>query len=1126
MSHTMPAIAVEDITQFLNDEAYHHACRALSKHRFLELNQDAGTLTVGTGTGCRLLIQLMPGGTVITKSDRKRPGGRLNRTQRVERVPLRASSNNYFAGAWYDILAQASAILWERIEAFVGLDEYEVLPQDHPHRVHRAVRNVLALPEVTSAVNRCAQAVRAGNGHGYVGNPTTLAYGLLHQLLGRDQVSRVLRAAGAHATLEEWNTFFLHQDALQAVSDTLPNASVLWFAASQGKKPDQDLTPETIIRDARHAFTQQCGQEEDDGYEQMRLPWATARAPKTGQEWDRAWLAFSNLSQQAVNHFPPQGDAYAFITALAAGAGANPSYSAVREIVPRWRSYSILPAAMLRSLFAESELRAQKQRHGLTQRDLMAQARTALALAANRGDTRYGDLSPVPEWARTALTEQDSPIPWSEWAKDIPEDIPEEYLEPAPQRTPTPRRRPKQASGQTWAERKDQLVQLMLGTAREELDQALQNAVTLESVPGRSVTLRAKTQEQPVLHVERAPDLSLRLEANGYLTSNIILPDPTCPPQSDTITTRGLVSRTKREIALALIDTEYGESFPGPAGARPHSSNQVSAALMETAHGSPDEDEKLSGELISAVHALLDPAVWYDAQQIIQGEQVTISRYNLAAQTRAFLPELRRTNPGAVGWAFAACHPEEPVNHPGQVISMARDFLQQNGLEPGSWRTAAGMPTITACMLYNACSPSQATLILNALGRAGAGTGNPALWDSTLWDAVQTVRHQDLRAGNPQDPHSRNALTLLTLFFREAATLPGLSPNVPPGLDARISNRRPMPQPQDEPQDEFQYELQYQLQDNRPRDQTRSTKAALAQQLQYVADYTSAQAWNGDPVRSTTWNGLKKASDRWHRQLRHTKMETLWLQIVARQEGRYRAWNSHLGEVQVGDLTLVPLRSEFDLYQEALEMQHCIIGYGEPCASGRSRIFSVRQDGARTATGEIQLTGNSWQETQTRGHRNHPAPDGLREAVVQAAELYTQAHRTAGRQDPHTSWLVPWPDPEPASSATRPDPTAGPNGRTQNPIRRCPPCPDDFPTSATSETASTPATTASTSSSRPRTAPPSETASPSRATPWTACKNTSNTPGSSTRPASTSSRPDARTAAPTSATPQARSPAP
>ena len=968
MNYTMPTVS--DITQFLNDEAYHDACRAVSKHRFLDLDEDAGTLAVGTGLSSRLLIRLMPDGTVTTSSNWK-DTGLPALTQETERVPIRASSNTYFSGAWIEVLNVAHTVLRQRLNAFMGINGYQHLSAIDPGLPRNAyeIMKVLSLPAVTDAIGRCAQAVRARNGHGYIGNPIGLAYALLHRLLGRNQVSWVLRAAGAHATLQEWNTCVRHRDALLAAHDANPNATILWFAAKRNQHPKEETkenpTPETIIQQARRAFTEENDPLNSSFFAWENLPWETIRLPDTNEEWERAWLAFSKLPQQAVNHFPPVGDSHSFVAIIAAQSGANPSYSAVREIVPRWTSYSILPAAMLRSFCFESARRARKPRTGLTQQDLAAQLRAALTFAEACLLPQNGPRRPVPEWAWIALTEQDSPIPWSEWAKDIPED----QVVASQQRNASTRRRPKQKRqpGQSWSEKRDQLVQLMLGPAKEELAHALENAVTLESVPGRSVTLRAKTQDQPVLRVERNPDRSLLVEANGYWTGNILLPAPDLHAKTDTLTTRGLVSRTKRELATSVIQKmlqdQPGAEVPNP--------NRVSAALREIAPRSEEEDANLSKQLVHAIHALVDPIAWYDAHNMSHDDRVTISRYNLAAQTRPFLAELQQTNPGAVAWAFAACEPQEPINHPGQVISMVREFLQGSGLEPETWRTAARMAQGTVCLLANACTTPQAALILNALALAGT---QPE--DSVILHAVRVVKRQDLRAGNPQDPHYRNALTLLTLFFREAATLPDETP----GEDDAGPGRR------------FRRQT--------PRE-------ALAPELRNISDYTSAQAWNGAQVLSTTWNGLRKASERWHRDLRQSSMDTKWLQIVAAQEGQYRAWNSHLGETQVDELALVPLRSEFDLYQEAKEMEHCVINYGGPCASGRSRIFSVRENGARTATGEIQLYNGSWRETQTRGHRNHPVPDHVRDGVARAAELYTQAW-SAKQQNPHTSWLVPY----------------------------------------------------------------------------------------------------------------------
>jgi hypothetical protein len=76
----------------------------------------------------------------------------------------------------------------------------------------------------------------------------------------------------------------------------------------------------------------------------------------------------------------------------------------------------------------------------------------------------------------------------------------------------------------------------------------------------------------------------------------------------------------------------------------------------------------------------------------------------------------------------------------------------------------------------------------------------------------------------------------------------------------------------------------------------------------------------------------------------------------------------NLGDGAVGDMWLqpgsvdgyefVPLTTAMAISEEANVMRHCVVDYGEIVAEGRSRVWSVRRDGARVATLEAGFLGD------------------------------------------------------------------------------------------------------------------------------------------------------------------------
>ncbi len=519
-------------------------------------------------------------------------------------------------------------------------------------------------------------------------------------------------------------------------------------------------------------------------------------------------------------------------------------------------------------------------------------------------------------------------------------------------------------------------------------------------VPGRSITLRALRGNIPCINLERQADG--RIEARR--TENHRGQQPGRPGNAITLYRPGAgtaeASRKHGLLAAALAlpaqirrwwkdESCFPEDEAEAARRCPEDEAEAARSLIEQlGHHPLEEDRHLAQEAAT----LTDQATWNSAWSIVCGElarrwqAVTLDQYNWAAALGPLLDNLRATNPGAVSWLFAYCENEGPVEHPGQVTTAVKGHMRRSGLLDSSWRTAATMPEPVMKAITAWVRPEPAAALLNLIALAGRAPNKNTATVLAHQAAMGRLRLD----GAGTQAGTLNAETVAVLACRESAR------HTP---ESRLDH-------------------------------------AVTSQIGDAMDYATAQAADGRQIRSTTWNGLMKASEWWHRRMRHAQAVDEWEEILRRTNGHYRAWNSLIGETEAGGFQVVPLTDERELHQESLDMEHCVVTYRMKCAAGRSRIFSLRSDGTKIATGEIVLGPAGWQETQTRGRRNtDPGRDAAR-AMRRTADLYNSAWKGTGQKDtgqkdtgherPHQTWYV---DAETGRKVTDPG-TAGNQARS------------------------------------------------------------------------------------------------
>jgi hypothetical protein len=164
-------------------------------------------------------------------------------------------------------------------------------------------------------------------------------------------------------------------------------------------------------------------------------------------------------------------------------------------------------------------------------------------------------------------------------------------------------------------------------------------------------------------------------------------------------------------------------------------------------------------------------------------------------------------------------------------------------------------------------------------------------------------------------------------------------------------------------------------------------EANLAHEAQDVSDFVYAHP---AVLRGATWRSLCRRSDDWHRAL-----------LVTVDPDKDVRWPALLPQYTVGPFLAVELDTGARLAEEGLEQRHCIGTYANACASGSTRVFSLRRDGKRTATIELQRNHDgSWRMVQIRGKANTVVHDAAAlDAAHRVAQVYSDVARSRERTE-------------------------------------------------------------------------------------------------------------------------------
>ena len=315
---------------------------------------------------------------------------------------------------------------------------------------------------------------------------------------------------------------------------------------------------------------------------------------------------------------------------------------------------------------------------------------------------------------------------------------------------------------------------------------------------------------------------------------------------------------------------------------------------------------------------------------------ITIDQYNKAAMVLSCSKETRSANAGAIPFILAQETPHQGVSHQGEFIGRERAQAMQHGMTTHGWKKMTHIdPNFTLSIIHYSNDLEEAAGIINWLTHQ-----HEKINESNF---SQMMQYSDIREKLSRPPRNLGDLNMgkvaaLTITHKQSAQ------------------------------------------------QEQETRRQIAD----AVAYTQRMTLDGRKVTATTWGGMLKAIHQWHQRMNREEIRQQWTDIVDANGGKIRSWEPTIGEFKHQDVTATELTDECMLLHEALNMSHCVHLYGSRAQQGTIHIFSLTQESGNRATASIILRNGLWQQEQTRGKRNHPTTDAMRECTLALAQACNQ----------------------------------------------------------------------------------------------------------------------------------------
>ena len=622
-----------------------------------------------------------------------------------------------------------------------------------------------------------------------------------------------------------------------------------------------------------------------------------------------------------------------------------------------------------------------------------------------------------------------------------------------------------------WQEvRLGRMTALLAACTQEELAAELDIAPEITAQDGRNVELRANPGDpEPTVRLTKNPDgtLSISSTKTGWDPVTYAVPKP---GRRGGQNARGgpmpdLLSPALLSAAERLLRTTWNK---GRANKRrqPPDPDEVRTALKlsppSLGPDHPAETAQITDRFNGEVARLVDLQAWSNARK--DRARVTVARYNTMLLAQESINQLKLASPGAAAMATARGTITHTINHPGQLTDISNQVMDDLGIPANLRKKIRKLPENTMLAVLNRNHPplaQQSALI-------AATSIDPAPTPDMIRRAMSLCRH--IRNSARHRRRRRYGFLFNHLAGRGPNHNPAAMGPYQEGLNITQDN---------------QIRAVTLLLKEGPNQLTRSDQQMG---MSTVADYMAAAADENTPLRSNTWNRLRRQADHWHQELQQQhnenrnheqqlyeddygfEFEFQGLQAQPYHPDQYApavrdnrflqqpvadpdwapAWNTLVELIPCRrDLLATALTSDQDLCREARQMSHCIYTYTYRCVPGNTRVFTITRNRVKIGTVAIQLRGNSWEVEEAQGPKNKHSQD-VEDAAEDVARAYTRVwkkapepkhvklekHATTGETRPvEPRELKPRParnrPGEPAPAPAPPDPPAMDGGITR-----------------------------------------------------------------------------------------------
>ena len=364
--------------------------------------------------------------------------------------------------------------------------------------------------------------------------------------------------------------------------------------------------------------------------------------------------------------------------------------------------------------------------------------------------------------------------------------------------------------------------------------------------------------------------------------------------------------------------------------------------------------------------------------------ECSMGQYNAFVLHQDAIRRLREEAPAAaMAWWRNIATQAAPGTPPGAgPEDLAKEVRKLMGARPAEWRIIMGLGNLLAAPMISYEHPEDLQEITHAARTiVSAGVPDPC---PALAAGIMTETHQShMTAARQGDQGRRHWVWAVRQAFMEHP-------------------REGCPAVE---------ELERMREDDREWAPYQTPCGQYATTLFHIANAIEWRLRNGERWRNSNWRNLLRQAAAWVDQLGYDDDEIPGLMAEAMDEHWAKnglhdnlSWHSLIGRQEIGRLILTPVTNSLELHHLGRAMRNCLPYYGEQCAQGESRIFSIHLPGGTLAgAGEITRrtdpdpddpAGNEWRGGEVEVTGQETSWYSARMAIEEIADLYTAAERS------------------------------------------------------------------------------------------------------------------------------------